>query len=66
MEPERLFQASVYQPKQVSLPFLSCEAESPQYTVEDEYGELYTLIEFRQILNECPIHFTKMIGEWFC
>lgn len=67
MEPERLLQqACSYQSRQVSLPFLSLKVESPQYTVEDEYGQLYTLVEFRQILDECPIQFKDMIGREFC
>jgi hypothetical protein len=68
IELERLLQlaAMLYQPDQVSLPFLSPRVESPKYTIEDEYGGLYTLVKFRQILDECPIQFTHMIGQVFC
>lgn len=31
----------------------------------DEYEQCYTLQEFQQILEECPVQYTKMIGERF-
>jgi len=33
--------------------------------IESEYGDIYTLEEFKQILEECPIRFIHSIGEWF-
>ena len=34
--------------------------------VKDEYGRKYTIEEFRKmILEECPIIYTNIIGEWF-
>jgi len=32
----------------------------------DEYGRKYTLKEFKEILEECPIIFTDSIGKDFC
>lgn len=34
--------------------------------IENEYGDLFTVEEFRQILEECPVQFTSMIGQTFC
>lgn len=33
--------------------------------VWDEYGRKYTKAEFRQVLEECPIQFTELIGRDF-
>lgn len=66
MESEKLFQVCFYQPRQTYLPFLSPIVELPEYIIEDEYGQLYTSTEFRQILDECPIQFKDLIGRQFC
>jgi hypothetical protein len=34
--------------------------------IEDEYGELYTLAEFRRVLHECPIQYHDNVGAVFC
>lgn len=34
--------------------------------IENEYGDLFTLEEFEQILQECPIQYTESIGQCFC
>lgn len=34
--------------------------------IEDEYGSPYTLAQFRQILQECPIQYQDSIGQVFC
>ena len=33
--------------------------------IENEYGDLFTLEEFKQILQECPIQYTDSIGKCF-
>lgn len=33
--------------------------------IEDEYGDLYTLEEFKQMLEECPIQYTHSVGKDF-
>ena len=38
-----------------------------KYPVTDEYGSSYTRDQFLKIVNEeCPIHFTHMMGKEFC
>ena len=32
--------------------------------IEDEYGRLYTLDAFRDVLLECPVQF-RNVGVWF-
>ena len=34
--------------------------------IEDEYGHKYTRKEFEQILKECPIQSTHLLGQLFC
>ena len=34
--------------------------------IEDEYGDLFTLAEFREILSECPIQYDDMRTTTFC
>ena len=34
--------------------------------IEDEYGRLFSIREFSEILSECPIKFFSSIGEQFC
>lgn len=33
--------------------------------IEDEYDRVYTRAEFLEMLEECPVRFTRSIGEWF-
>jgi hypothetical protein len=33
--------------------------------IEDEYGRLYSLEEFKQVLLECPIEYLDMVGKVF-
>lgn len=34
--------------------------------VKDEYGRVYTKRQFMEMLEECPIRYTDMIGKEFC
>ena len=43
---------------------------SPHYDVnekviEDEYGSLFTLKEFMEMLDECPIQYNESVGQEF-
>ena len=44
-----------------------CNASYSDLTkwIENEYGDLFTLIEFEAILSECPIHYFHSVGEEF-
>lgn len=33
--------------------------------IEDEYGTKYTFLQFKKVLEECPIQYTRSIGEDF-
>jgi hypothetical protein len=33
--------------------------------IENEYGDLYTLDEFKGVLEECPVQFTHSVGQSF-
>ena len=33
--------------------------------IEDEYGTLYTLDEFKAVMSECPVQFRDSIGQQF-
>jgi hypothetical protein len=33
--------------------------------VKDEYGDVFTLQEFKEILDECPVQYHHMIGQDF-
>jgi len=33
--------------------------------VKNEYGRIFTLKEFDEIVNDCPVHYLHMIGEDF-
>lgn len=37
----------------------------PENVIENEYGDLFTLAEFLEVVNACPIHFHH-IDERFC
>lgn len=39
--------------------------ENPRKIIENEYGDLFTIEEFKQIFEECPIQYTHTIGEYF-
>lgn len=65
MEPEKLFKKSVLRPRQLSLPFLSFKTDLSEYVIEDEYGQSYTLLEFKQIVDKCPRQIKDMIGKRF-
>lgn len=39
--------------------------ENPDHIIKDEYGRLFTPAEFEEILEECPIQYTTMIGREF-
>lgn len=41
------------------------EPETHDQVIEDEYGNLYTLKEFIQVLSECPIIYKDSIGQNF-
>lgn len=36
-----------------------------KYPVVDEYGRKYTRRQFLAVLRECPIRYTRMVGQWF-
>ncbi len=36
-----------------------------QRGVVDEYGRRLTIAEFRAMLAECPVQYTRSIGQWF-
>lgn len=40
--------------------------KNKEKVIEDEYGRLYSLEEFEEMLLECPIQSTDMIGKYFC
>ena len=40
--------------------------EHPEKIIENEYGRLFTLAEFWEVLEECPIQSFDLIGAYFC
>jgi hypothetical protein len=47
------------------LPLEKYFSEEQSKVIKDEYGNYFTLKEFNQILDECPIQFTNLIGREF-
>jgi hypothetical protein len=45
---------------------LAEEMGSDRPLVEDEYRKTYTAREFVEVLADCPIEFTELIGREFC
>ena len=38
----------------------------PHHVIENEYGTLFRLYEFYDMLTYCPIQFTDRVGHYFC
>ena len=62
MDPDRLFKDSITTP-------LVCPCCSRPFdddkVVEDEYGKTYSMDEFKQVLDECPVQYKNSIGTVF-
>lgn len=45
----------------------SCERKynDPEKCIQDEYGRLFTIEGFKKVIDECPIHYTNMVGKYF-
>ena len=39
--------------------------DDSEKVIENEYGDLYTLEEFRAVLEECPVQFIHSVGAYF-
>jgi hypothetical protein len=49
----------------ISCPSCQRAYEDPEKVIEDEYGKLFTLEEFQEILADCPIQYYDSIGTIF-
>ena len=52
-------------PESSQCPHCNASWLDPDKWIEDEYGHLYSLDEFNQMLEECPIQYRESIGLFF-
>ena len=64
VSPER-FKEFVGQGWNGTCPSCGGSVEDPDKVIEDEYGTLFTVEEFEQVLEECPVQYTDSVGVEF-